>query len=268
VTGEAATRGRWLTGAVTLAVLIFLLMPLLILMVQSFTAESHLSFPPARYGVRWYRHIFTARDWLSAMSISLLVAAVVTPAALGLGTAAALGLDRGPARGRRELYTLMISPMVLPHIILGLGLLRVLLWLGLTDTIVGFVLAHLTIAIPYVVVMVSASLATFDRAAEEAAQSLGASPARALWHVTLPMIRPGLIAGAIFSFIASFDEFIMTYFLATHKMTLPIQIFSSLSYDVDPSIAAVSGLMVILTATLTSLLVARGQVPGGARLVP
>jgi putative spermidine/putrescine transport system permease protein len=114
---------------------------------------------------------------------------------------------------------------------------------------------------------VGASLQGFDRSLEEAAQSLGAPPWRALAHVTVPIIRPGIVAGAIFTFITSFDEFIITYFLSTHKVTLPIQIFSSLTYQLEPSISAVSGMTLMITGLLTGLLLARGQILAGPRLI-
>jgi len=259
-------RGRlvWFLTALTL---IFLVAPLVVLLMQSFTAESYLAFPPASYGMRWYRHIFSDNEWQRAILLSLAIAATVTPLSLGFGTAAALALDRGPLRGRRAFYTVLISPMILPGVVLGLGILRVFLWLDLTDRFIGFALAHLTITVPYAVITVGASLASFDRSAEEAARSLGASPWRAVWHVTLPMIRPGLVGGGIFAFITSFDEFIITYFLATYHLTLPIQIFNSLSYQLDPSIAAVSGLTIMITALLTTVLVFRGQVASGGRVL-
>lgn len=259
-------RGRTVSLLTALA-LIFLVAPLIIVVVQSFTAESYLVFPPASYGVRWYRHIFRDNAWQQAILLSLAIAATVTPLSLGLGTAAALALDRGPLKGHRAIYTILISPMILPGVVLGLGLLRVFLWLNLADRFLGFTLAHLTITIPYVVITVGASLANFDRSTEEAARSLGASPWRAIWHVTLPMIRPGLIGGGIFAFITSFDEFIITYFLATYYVTLPIQIFNSLSYQLDPSIAAVSGLTIMITALLTTVLVFRGEVASGGRVL-
>ena len=259
-------RGRP-SALVTGAVVLFLIAPQLILLWQSFTAEPHLSFPPAAYGLRWYRYVLTSPDWTQAIARSLLVAGIVTPLTLLIGAAAALGLDRGPLRGRRALYTTLISPMILPHVVLGLAMFRVALWFDVQDTVLGYVLAHLTISVPYVVITVGASLQSFDRSLEEAAQSLGASPWRALCHITLPVIRPGIVAGGIFTFITSLDEFIITYFLSTHKVTLPIQVFSSLTYQLEPSISAVSGLTLMITGLLTGLLVARGQILGGQRIV-
>jgi putative spermidine/putrescine transport system permease protein len=199
--------------------------------------------------------------------LSLALGIIVTPLSLIIGTMAALGLNRGPLRGRQELYAVLISPMVLPHIVLGLGIFRIALELGISDSFWSFIPAHLTITVPFVVVTVTASLQTFDISLEEAARSLGASSLRALWHVTFPAIAPGLIGGGIFSFIISFDEFIITFFLSTFKLTLPLQIFSTLMYQVKPSIAAVSTLMLVVTGLLTTALLFRGQVVTGSKIV-
>lgn len=245
----------------------FLLLPLVILCIQSFTAESFLSFPPPTYGTRWYRHVAAAENWREAALSSLLIASIVTPLSLILGTLAALGLDRGPMRGRGLFYGILISPMILPHIVLGLGLFRIALDLNIDDSLLSIVPAHLTITVPFVLISVGASLQSFDVGLEKAAQSLGASPLRALWHITLPIIRPGLVGGAIFAFIMSFDEFIITYFLAVQTRTLPLEIFSTLRYQVSPAIAAVSALTIAASAALTVALLMRGQVITAGRIV-
>jgi putative spermidine/putrescine transport system permease protein len=228
----------------------FLLLPLGIVLAESFTRGSFLTFPPQGLGLRWYRHVLGHEDWQRSLETTLIVAAIVTPLAIALGTAAALALDRGRFAGRSALYTLTISPIIVPHVVMGLALLRVLSLLRLTDTLAGFVLAHLTVTVPYVVITVTASLRSIDASVEDSAMSLGANPWRTFRHVTLPLIRPGLIGGAIFAFLVSFDEFIMTYFITSLKVTLPIMIFSTLRYQVDPSIAAVSGLMLMVSAAL------------------
>jgi len=253
--------------AFCILVIFFLVAPLAILVIQSFTNESYLSFPPPSYGLRWYKEIFTSPDWREAISLSLVIAVIVTPLSLILGTLAAFGLDRGPMRGRQSLYALMISPMVLPHIVLGLGVFRLALEFGISDSLLAFVPAHLTITIPFVIISVGASLQTFKISLEEAARSLGASHFWAVWYVTLPIIRPGLIAGAIFSFIISFDEFIITFFLATYEQTLPLEMFSTLMFQVKPSIAAVSTLTLTVTAALTAMLMFKGQVVQGDKIL-
>jgi putative spermidine/putrescine transport system permease protein len=258
---------NWATGSVAVVTLAFLLLPQVILVVESFTADNYLAFPPARYGLRWYAFILSDEDWLDALRRSLLVAAIVTPVTVLLGLAAAYALDRGPTGGRRIIFTLLIAPMVLPHVVLGLAQFQVVFWSHMQDTVTAYVLAHVTIALPYAIITIGASLQVFDRRLEEAAQSLGAAPWRAVLHIMLPVIRPGLVAAAIFAFITSFDEFIITYFLSTRRVTIPIQIFNSLSFQLDPSIAAISGLTLMLTVGLTGFLMAGGQIFSANRIV-
>ena len=257
----------WPSTLVTVGVLVFLTAPLVILTVQSFTAETYLRFPPGEFGLRWYGYLLNSASWRNAALRSLGIAAVVAPLAVVIGTMAALAIDRGPAIGRRFAYPILISPMILPHLVLALGMLRLALAAGLEDTFLALILAHLTVAVPYVIVTVGASLQTHDRTEEEAAQSLGARGWDVFYHVVLPAIRPGLLAGAVFAFIASFDEFILTFFLATFRTTLPLQIFSTLSFQVEPSIAAASTLAVALTGLLTALVLMRGQIVSGGKVI-
>ncbi|MFG1343386.1 ABC transporter permease [Xanthobacter autotrophicus DSM 431] len=254
----------FLVGTIAVAVMVFLVLPQVILLIQSFTAEDYLSFPPKAFGLRWYAAIFQDETWRKALGTSLLIAVLVTPLAVVIGTAAAIGLDRGPMKMRKAMRTALVSPMILPHVVLGMAIYRVFLPIRFDDTISGFLIAHLVLCVPYVIVTVGASLQGMDRSLEQAAQSLGASMPVALWRVVLPLIRPGLIAGAVFAFITSFDEFIVTYFLASRQTTAPIQIFSSLSYQLEPSIAAVSGLTLVVTAALSGLLILRGSMAGTA----
>lgn len=253
-------------GALAVLVMAFLVLPQGILLIQSFTAEDYLSFPPKSFGLRWYAYIFQDPVWLKALGTSLLIAILVTPLSLIIGTAAAIGLDRGPMRLRKALRTALVSPMILPHVVLGMAIYRIFLPIRFDDTVMGFLIAHLVLCVPYVIVTVGASLQGMDRSLEQAAVSLGASVPVALWRVVLPLIRPGLTGGAVFAFITSFDEFIVTYFLASRQTTAPIQIFSSLSYQLEPSIAAVSGLTLVVTAALSGLLILRGSIGGTAKV--
>lgn len=266
---EPRTNGTraWPSVLITIAVLIFLTAPLVILTVQSFTAESYLRFPPGQFGLRWYGYLLESARWREAALRSLGIAAIVAPLAVIIGTMAALAIDRGPPIGRRFAYPFLISPMILPHLVLALGMLRLALGAGLEDTNLALVLAHLTVSVPYVVITVGASLQTLDRAVEEAAQSLGAKGWHVFFHAVLPAIRPGLLAGAVFAFIESFDEFILTFFLVTFRTTLPLQIFSTLSFQVEPSIAAASTLAVALTGLLTALVLMRGQIVSGGKVI-
>lgn len=251
----------------TACAMVFLAVPLALLVIQSFTADSFLQFPPKSYGTRWFQYIASQAEWRSAAARSFLVAAIVMPLAVVFGTLAAFGLDRGPARGRKSIYAFLIAPMILPQLVLALGMLRLALMVGVEDTNLSLVMGHLTLALPYVVITVGASLTNLDRTLEEAAQSLGADNKRVFFHVVLPGIRSGILAGAIFAFITSFDEFVVSYFLVTFQFTLPLQIFSSLSFQVDPSITAVSTLALGLSVLLTALILTRGQVVAGGRKI-
>ena len=257
---------RLLVFIVTIVIL-FLEAPLIILVIQSFTAESYLAFPPPSYGIRWYKEVLTSEDWLNSISLSLIIATVVTPLSLIFGTMAAFALDRGPKKLKNGLQAIMIAPMVLPHIVLGLGLFKMALQLDIDDSMLAYIPAHLTITIPFVIISVGASLQTFEVSLEEAARSLGASRFWAVWYITLPIISPALVAGAIFSFIISFDEFIITFFLTTFERTLPIEMFTTLMYQVRPSIAAVSPLTLAVTAFLTAMLILRGQITSGDKVI-
>jgi putative spermidine/putrescine transport system permease protein len=265
-TSEKATHGIF-TPATTIVTLIFLTIPLVILAVQSFTSDPDLQFPPQGFGVRWYRYLVDSQAWRSSAGLSLLLAAIVTPSAVLIGTAAAFALDRGPKNIAKFFYVLLLAPMLLPHLVLALGMLRVALFAGIEDTLTVLVLAHITVAIPYVIVTVAASLKIVQRDREEAAASLGASPARVFYYVTLPAILPGVLAGSIFAFIASFDEFILTFFLTTFQKTLPLQVFSTLSFQVEPSIAAASTLALAITVLLTALVLSRGQIVANGTIV-
>ena len=205
--------------------------------------------------------------WLDAGGRSLLVAAIVAPLAVILGTLAALAIDRGPRRGRAVAYAVLISPMVLPHVVLALGFFRLVLMLNADDGYPAICIAHLVISVPYIVVTVTASLQMLDRSHEEAALNLGASEWQAFRHIMLPALAPGLVAGMVFAFIESFDEFIMTFFITTFKITLPIQIFNAIAYELDPSVAAVSSVVLAMTLLLTGFILVRGQVVAGGRIV-
>lgn len=255
------------SSCMTVFAAVFMAMPLVLLVVQSFTNDSFLQFPPKSFGTRWFSYVFSQPEWRAAASRSLLIASIVTPLAIILGTLAAFGLDRGPGKGKQAIYAFLIAPMILPQLVLALGMLRLALMVGVEDTNFSLVMGHLTIALPYVVITVGASLTNLDRTLEEAAQSLGADSKRVFLHVVLPGIRSGILAGAIFAFITSFDEFVVSYFLVTFQFTLPLQIFSSLSFQVDPSITAVSTLALALSAMLTALILTRGQVVAGGKKI-
>jgi putative spermidine/putrescine transport system permease protein len=232
-------------------VLLFLALPILIVALLSFSSASYLTFPPPAFGLRWYVAYLGSREWLDSTWLSLGIAAVVVVLATSLGTIAALGLNgmKGPARA--AVAALFVSPLIVPGIIAAIGIYYAFSRYRLVGTPVGLILAHTCLAVPFVVTSVSASLAGFDRRLQQAALSLGATPWGAFRQVTLPLISPGVMVGALFAFITSFDELIVALFLSgSGAVTLPRRMWDDLRFAIDPTIAAVSTLTIVLTAAL------------------
>jgi putative spermidine/putrescine transport system permease protein len=243
--------GRIANGAVVCAVLLFLALPILVIVAVSFSSANYLTFPPPALGVRWYRAYLGSAEWLGATWLSLWVAACVVVLATVLGTLAALGLARLPPLLRTIAAALILSPLIVPVIVVAIGVYYAFSRYGLVGTPAGLVLAHTCLAVPFVVTSVGASLAGFDRRLEQAALSLGATPWGTFRQVTLPLIRPGVLVGALFAFITSFDELIVALFLSgSGAVTLPRRMWDDLRFEIDPTIAAVSTLTIVLTASL------------------
>ncbi|MDR3534858.1 MAG: ABC transporter permease [Acetobacteraceae bacterium] len=232
-------------------VLLFLALPILLIVVVSFSSAAYLTFPPPSFGLRWYRAYVASSEWLAATGLSLSVATAVVILSTSLGTLAALGLARLPGGARAAVAALILSPLIVPGIVVAIGIYYAFSRYGLIGTPIGLVLAHTCLAVPFVVTSVAASLAGFDRRLEQAARSLGATPWGAFRQVTLPLIRSGVLVGALFAFITSFDELIVALFLSgSGAVTLPRQMWDDLRFAIDPTIAAVSTLTIGLTALL------------------
>lgn len=232
-------------------VLLFLALPILLIVVVSFSTAGYLTFPPPGFGLRWYRAYVDSAEWLAATSLSLSIAAAVVVLSTTLGTLAALGLASLPGAARGVAAALILSPLIVPGIVVAIGIYYAFSRYGLVGSPVGLVLAHTCLAVPFVVTSVSASLAGFDRRLEQAARSLGATPFGAFRQVTLPLIRSGVLVGALFAFITSFDELIVALFLSgSGAVTLPRRMWDDLRFAIDPTIAAVSTLTIVLTALL------------------
>lgn len=232
-------------------VLLFLALPILLIVVVSFSTAGYLTFPPPGFGLRWYRAYVDSAEWLAATSLSLSIAAAVVVLSTTLGTLAALGLANLPGAARGAVAALILSPLIVPGIVVAIGIYYAFSRYGLVGSPVGLVLAHTCLAVPFVVTSVSASLAGFDRRLEQAARSLGATPFGAFRQVTLPLIRSGVLVGALFAFITSFDELIVALFLSgSGAVTLPRRMWDDLRFAIDPTIAAVSTLTIVLTALL------------------
>lgn len=240
------------------AVLLFLFAPLFAILPLAFTSSGFLNYPIPSASLRWFDELFAADAWRRSIVNSLVVGAGTTALATALGTLAALGL-----RGRRLplsglLRTVFLLPMVVPAVVLGVGMQILFVRLGLASTYAGVVVAHTVLAVPFVLVNVSASLDGVDARVERAAASLGATPATVLRRVTLPLALPGIVAGAVFAFATSLDEVVLTLFVAgPNQRTLARQMFSTIRENISPAIAAAAFLLIagtILLAAASQLL--------------
>ena len=243
---------RFFEGVVTalcLAVALFLVAPSLTVVVMSFNSAELLTFPPTTYSTRWYVSFFTQPEWQAATVNSIIVALSTTVVATALGTMAALGLVRGTYPGKKVIMALLLTPMVAPVIVSAVAMYGWYARLHLVGTRVGLVAAHSILALPFVVVNVSAVLQRADWRLPQAASSLGASPLWTFLLVTAPLIRPGIAAGALFAFVTSFDDVVAALFLSGIRAeTLPVRMWAGIRFELNPTIAAVSTLLIVISA--------------------
>lgn len=229
-------------------VLFFLFLPTFVAIPFSFTPERYLSLPEDQWSLRHYVNLFTNPDWLSGIGQSLIVAVCSTVAAVVLGTLAAIGLWRIASRFAEVVRGFLLMPIIVPPIVVALAFYRVFVELRLLDSYFGLILAHIMLAVPYVVITVSTSLANFDVRLEQAARNLGASMGQRLRYVILPSIVPGVLSGAIFAFIVSWDEIVVTMFITSLRIfTLPRRMWDGIREHADPTIAAVATVLIVLT---------------------
>ena len=247
-------------GALTV---FFLMAPTLVVVPMSFTASNALTFPPEGLSTRWYEKMVTDPQWSTGFLNSAKVAFLTAILATVLGTLAALGTVRGRFPGRGAVNGLILSPLIVPVIIIAIGMFSVFVRWKITGSIVGLVLAHTALAVPFVVVNVATSLRSMDRNLEQAAQSLGAGPVRTFRRINLPLILPGVLAGGLFAFITSWDEVVVSIFLTSARFrTLPVEMWEQVRQVVDPTVAAVSTTLLAVTTTLLLLaFVVRRQAP-------
>lgn len=242
---------RWILSAICALMALFLLLPILFIVALSFGNSRWLIFPPPGWTLKWYGELFADPRWLTAALTSAKIAVVVMVLSVALGLLASLALVRGTFKGRAVLRGFFLTPMVLPVVIIAVALYAAFLRLGLNGTFVGFVIAHLIVALPFAIITISGALETFDPAIEDAAILCGASPWEARFRVTLPAISHGLFSAAIFSFLISWDEVVLAIFMASPTLqTLPVKVWTTLRQDLTPVIAAASTLLVLLTVVL------------------
>jgi putative spermidine/putrescine transport system permease protein len=232
-------------------VLGFLVLPVLVVLPLSFSSARYLTFPPPGFSLQWYGNFFSRAAWTDATLLSLWTSLASTVLAVLLGVPAALGLVRGRFPGRGLAQALILSPVVAPGIVVAIGLYYVYARYGLVGSPLALVVGQTALCVPFVVINVSAALTGIDKRLEQAALNLGASPWGVFRQVTLPLIRPGIFAGAIFAFVAAFDELLVALFLSgTTAVTLPRRMWEQLNYSIDPTIAAASSLLIVLTTLL------------------
>lgn len=258
-TGPAA-RGRrvgrlqlvlWLLNGV---ICLFLLAPIVVVIIASFSAGAYLVFPPRELSLRWYAEFFRSRDFTDALQMSLQLGVLTMVISTTIGLLASLALAAARFRGAELLRALVVAPLTVPGIVVGIAMLIYFNRVQLGGSFISLLLAHVAITLPFVVRIISSGLQSFDRSIEEAAMSLGASRAMAFLTVTLPLIKGSALAAAIFAFIISFDEVVVTLFLAGPRLTtLPVKIYTYIENNSDPLIAAVSTILVVLAALVVLL---------------
>jgi len=250
--------GARLIQLVSWLVLLFLMLPILAIVPLSFNAqpffsftEGMLTFQADAYSLRWYRAVFTDPGWMLSIQNSFFIGILATLIATTLGTCAAVGLARADMPARRLITALLLSPMIVPLIITAAGMFFFYSDMGLAGSFSGIVLAHAALGTPFVVITVTATLAGFDDALVRAALGLGARPHQVFFDVMLPLIRPGVISGALFAFITSFDEVVVILFMAApQQRTIPRQMFAGLREQINPSILAVATLLILMSIIL------------------
>lgn len=248
--------------------LAYLLIPNLVIVPLSFSAQEYLSFPPAGFSTKWYARLAANPDWIDAAVNSLLIGIPTALLSMVLGTLAALAVVRGSLRLAGLTASLVVAPMMLPHVILAIGLYPVMLELGLLRSHAAAIIAHTVVGMPLVFITVMASLRSGDGKLELAAMTLGATPWQTFWKVTFPAIRPGIAVGGILAFASSFDELMLSLFLtgATTR-TLPRLLWEQMSDFLTPVIAAAATLIVAFSMLLLLLAVILERKPAHPREV-
>ncbi|SFI32686.1 ABC transporter permease [Jannaschia pohangensis] len=239
-------------------VLIFLMLPILVIMPLSFNAEPFFTFTdgmlaldPDAYSTRWYQEFADDPNWRLAIWNSFAIGIASALIATTLGTLAAVGLSSPWMPYKRLITALLLSPMIVPLIIIAAGMFFFYTRFNLVGTYPGLIIAHAALGVPFVIITVTATLSGFDRSLFIAGLSLGARPVKVFWDVVIPLIRPGVISGGLFAFVTSFDEVVLVLFLAgPEQRTIPRQMFSGLREQINPTILAVATLLVVLSAAL------------------
>jgi len=245
---------RRLLIAACAAIYFFLMLPLLVVFPISLSSAAYMQFPPPGLSWQWYERFLDDPQWIDATWRSLYVGAATGVLALALGVPLAFSLVRGRFAGRNLLDRLALAPLIVPTIIVSVAIYGLFAKLKLIGEWYGLVVAHTVLALPFVVLVMGAGLRDFDRSLEQAAEGLGAGRARILLRITLPLLRPSLVSAGLLAFISSFDELVVALFLAGPNMTLPKKMFDNILMEIDPTIAAVSVMQIILVSIVLVLI--------------
>ncbi|CAB3657451.1 Inner membrane ABC transporter permease protein YdcV [Paraburkholderia sediminicola] len=237
--------------ALAVLTLLYLILPVLAIVPLSFSSSTFLVYPIPGWSLRWYQNLIASDEWRMAAKNSFIVAPSATVVATVLGTLAAIGLTKANFRGKALLMAILISPMIVPVVVVGVGMYLFFAPLGLANTYIGLILAHASLGVPFVVTTVAATLQGFNYNLVRASLSLGANPVKTFFRITLPVIAPGVISGALFAFATSFDEVVVTLFLAgADQTTLPRQMFTGIRENISPTIAALATILIVFSTCL------------------
>lgn len=233
------------------AILLYLILPVLIVVPMSFSEARFLQFPPREWSLRWYEAFFSSGEWMAASKVSLITALVTTVVSLPVGMAAAYAINSSSLRVVRTLQIVLLLPMMVPIILIAAGVFFVYARVGLISTLTGLILAHIMLALPYVIIALLAGLRNFDMSQEMVARSLGMNRFRAFMAVTLPQIKPSVVSATLFAFITSLDETVVALFVSGgDNQTLTKRMFTALRDEIDPTIAAISSLLILASLLL------------------
>ncbi len=249
------TPGKAVLYVFTALILLFLMVPNVIVVPISFSNSSLLQFPPKEFSFRWYERYFELPGWVGATINSFVVGILTALATTVIGSLAAYGLVRGNLLGKRLVEALLILPIVIPSLVTAIAIFNVLTYLKLVGTIGAFVVGHTVVALPFAITIMSNALRGIDPVLEQAARNLGASRLTAIRRITLPVAMPAVASSALFAFLISFDELLISLFISTPTMsTLPKKLWEGIRFEIEPTLAAVSSLLIVFSLIVLSVI--------------
>jgi len=235
----------WTVG---ILVYLFLILPVFVIGLSAFSPKAYPEFPPKEFSLTWFYAVFENPQWMDSLTTSGILLVIVTPLTVILGTMAAYALARLQFRGKEAIQSFVLSPLMIPQIVLGIALLYIFNMMGINGSITALAIGHIIICFPYVVRTVAVSVSNLDPRLELASMNLGANPVQTFFNVTLPLIKPGIIAGAVFSTVTSFGEISISLFVSSPStVTVPVRTFSYIEQTFDPSVNAISVIFIAIS---------------------